>query len=120
MSQTAGLGARRTPGNLLAAAVVVLLLGGSLLLAGCGGSVVRTPRMSDAWSNGLPLGLASLNNRPGLAVGEGGAVCAVWVGQERELRFVRLDDRARIKVDRALALETNRPQQPLLEEVALL
>jgi hypothetical protein len=114
VSQTAGFGARRKPGSLLTAAVVALLLGGGLLLTGCGGSLARTPRMSDAWSKGLPLGLASLNNRTGLAVEKGGSVCVVWVGQERDLRFVRLDDRAHVEIDRALDLETNRPQQPLL------
>lgn len=114
MSQTTGFGARRKPGSLLAAAVIVLLLGGGLLLTGCDTSVARTPRMSDAWSKGLPLGLASLNNRTGLAVEQGGSVCAVWVDLDRNLRFVRLDDRAHVEVDRALALETNRPQQPLL------
>jgi hypothetical protein len=114
VSQTAGIGARLRPGGLLAAAVIVLLLGGGLLLTGCNTSLARTPRLSEAWSKGLPLGLASLNNRTGLAVEEGGGVCAVWVDLERDLRFVRLDDRAHVEVDRALALETNRPQQPLL------
>jgi hypothetical protein len=70
--------------------------------------------MSQAWSKGLPLGLASLNNPVGLTVDQGGGVYAVWVDLERALRFVRLNDRAQVEVDRALGLETNRPQKPLL------
>ena len=114
MSQTAGFGVKRKLGGLLAAAVIVLLLGGGVVLSGCGTSLARTPRMSHAWSKGLPLGLASLNNPVGLAVDQGGGVYAVWIDPERDLRFVRLDDQAQVEVDRALGLETNHPQRPLL------
>jgi hypothetical protein len=70
--------------------------------------------MSQAWSKGLPLGLSVLNNRVALVADGAGAIYALWVDLERDLRFVRLDDRARVEVDRALDLETTRPQQPLL------
>jgi hypothetical protein len=70
--------------------------------------------MSDVWSKGLPLGLASLNNRVGLAVDEAGSVFTVWGSLDRALRFVRLDERARVLVDKDLALDVYRPQQPQL------
>jgi hypothetical protein len=100
--------------GLLAAAVILVLIGMGLLLTGCDTSLARTPRMSESWSKGLPLGLASLNNQVGLAVDQAGGVCTVWVDLERELRFVCLNDRAGVEVDRALDLEVNRPQQPQL------
>lgn len=95
-----------------AVSAFVVLLACGALLTGCEASLVHTPRMSDAWSKGLPLGLASLNNPVAMAVDEAGSVYVVWSGLERDLRFVRLNERAGIEVDRALDLEVRSPQQP--------
>jgi hypothetical protein len=105
---------RQRPAGLGVVFAIAALLVGGVLLTGCDTSVMRTPRMSESWSKGLPLGLASLSNRVALAVDEMGGVYAVWGGLDRELRFVRLDPRARVEVDRALDVEANRPQQPQL------
>jgi hypothetical protein len=94
--------------------VIAVLLGAGLLLTGCDTSLARTPRMSDVWSKGLPLGLASLNNRAALVAGETGNVYVVWVDLERALRFVRLNERASVREDLALDLEVTRPQRPLM------
>jgi len=102
------------PRALRLVAVLVSLVFIGVLLVGCGTSLARTPRMSTSWSKGLPLGLAALNNRVGLAVDGLGNVYTVWVSTERDLHFVRLDERARVQVDRALDLEVSRPQQPKL------
>jgi len=110
---TVGSGRQRRVSLRLGAVVAVLIALGALL-TGCDTSIARTPRMSTSWSKGLPLGLAALNNRVGLAVDEAGGVYAVWVSTERDLHFVRLDDRASVEAERALALEVNRPQQPHL------
>ena len=91
-----------------------LLVCASLVLSSCDNSVARTPRMSDVWSKGLPLGLASLNNRVGFAVDQASNVYTVWGSVDRELRFVRLDERAQVLVDQDLDLMVIRPQQPML------
>jgi len=102
------------PRALRLVAVLVSLVFVGVLLAGCDTSIARTPRMSTSWSKGLPLGLAALNNRVGLAVDGSGNVYTVWVGTEQDLHFVRLNERARVQVDRALDLAVSRPQQPQL------
>jgi hypothetical protein len=98
----------------LAILTIVVSVGLGLLLAGCDTSQPRTRRSSELWSKGLPLGMASLNNQVALQVDEGGHVYVAWVGLDHELRYVQLDERAAIVVDRALDLEENRPLQPRL------
>ncbi|MGD8625250.1 MAG: hypothetical protein PVJ34_11975, partial [Anaerolineae bacterium] len=92
--------------------VIAVLIGAGLLLTGCGTSLARTPRMSEVWSKGLPLGMASLNNRVALTVSQTGQVYAVWVDLERDLRFVYLNERASVQEDLALDLDVTRPHQP--------
>lgn len=91
---------------------LVAFVAAGLLLSGCDNSLARTPRASEAWSKGLPLGLASLNNRPALAADQAGSVFIVWASADRDLRFVQLDDRASLVVERSLTLPTEAPQQP--------
>jgi hypothetical protein len=114
MISGAARGTGRWSRGFLAAAVLVVLTGMVFFLTGCNTSLVRTPRLSDDWSKGLPLGMASLNNRVALVADETGGVYAVWVDLERDLHFARLDDRASIVVERTLDLDANRPQQPQL------
>jgi hypothetical protein len=91
-----------------------VLFGCAWMLTGCDASQTRTPRASEAWSKGLPLGMTSLNNQVALAVDEDGYVYTVWVGLSQDLHFVRLDQQAGVVTDRVLDVGTNRPQQPRL------
>jgi hypothetical protein len=102
---------RRWPVLAILTAAALLVCG---LLAGCDAGPRRAPRNSEVWSKGLPLGMASLNNRVALDVDDQDGVYAVWVDLERALYLVRLDDRAAIVVDRALDLAVDRPQRPQL------
>lgn len=101
---------RQKPASLQIAVVWTVLLSIAVLLAGCSTSPIRTPRMSKAWSKGLPLGLASLNNQVALDVDPEGRVVAAWVGMDQDIRLVRLNGRAGVEVDRPLDLTLNHPQ----------
>ncbi len=101
---------RQKPASLQIAVVWTVLLSIAVLLAGCSTSPIRTPRMSEAWSKGLPLGLASLNNQVALDVDPEGRVVAAWVGMDQDIRLVRLNERAGVEVDRPLDLALNHPQ----------
>ncbi len=98
------------PVGLRAAVVGIVLSMCAVWLAACSAAPVRTPRMSKAWSKGLPLGLASLNNPVALDVDPQGRVYVAWVGMDHDIRLVRLNERAGIEVDKPLDLVLNRPQ----------
>ncbi len=97
------------PQLLLTMGLVVLSLA-----AGCGLAPSYIPRASDQWSNGQPLGTASLNNPLALQVDAAGNVFVVWVGLEQKLDFARLNERAEIVSQRALDFAPTSPMRPQL------
>jgi hypothetical protein len=109
-----GDGRARARARYIVLCTLIPVLVAGLLLTGCDAGVETTRRLSDAWSKGLPLGVASLNNQVALQVAAGGGIHTVWVGEERELHYLQLDGQAAVVVDRVLDLAVDRPQQPRL------
>ena len=99
------------PGLLLAVGLILLVV------TGCGLTPDTTPRGSDEWSNGKPLGTATLNNQVATQVGETEGYLStfmVWVGLDHEFNFVRLNERADVVTQRSLELTPNSPLKPQL------
>lgn len=108
--QTAG--ALMQQNHLLRAMGLILL---AVAVTGCGLTPTHTPRASDQWSNGKPVGTAILNNQVAFQVDEVGNSFMVWVGLEHRLNFARLDQRAEVVAQGPLDLPTNSPLKPQLQ-----
>jgi hypothetical protein len=103
---------RGATGRLVATTIIIVL--GSAVLTACAASPAYTPRASDAWSRGLPLGTAILNNQVALQMDEAGHAFLVWVGPEHRLTFVRLTERAEVEAQHDLDLCCGSAQEPQL------
>jgi len=96
----------------LALAVGLILL--AMIATGCGLTPTTTPRASDRWSNGKPVGTAILNNQVALQVDDAGNSYLAWVGPEHKLYFARLNQQAEVVVEKALNLTVKSPLKPQL------
>lgn len=95
--------------------VVVWLV---LALAGCSLTPSRSIKVTPSWSRGLRVGIASLPQPVAMAVNEAGTrVHLAWSARTEEqtsLRYIQLDEQAKVMVDKALPPILFLPREPQL------
>lgn len=101
-------------GKLARCAILIVLL---LVLGGCGVTSDRSDKPSPDWSRGLRLGEASANQPVALQVDRKEYVHMVWYTRTEEvskLRYVQLDEQAKVVVDSDLDIPMPYPHRPQL------